>query len=225
VEGVVYRVDAASWATLDDKEGNGDAYERIAAQVIDPLGEIVPVFTYKVLTENRKSFVAPHADYVAVVAEGLRQHGLSTVPLECAARNEPTPWFCRNLFVYGTLMRGESRWPLLEHLGASNGQAAHVAGTLCDLREYPGLVRAKGTRTQVRGELWQLRDPCLAFLELDQYEGFGGYDQKGSLYVRTLIEATTRSGEVQRAWCYVYNHPTRDAPVISGGDWRSTRNK
>jgi len=220
VEGAVYRVPPGAWATLDAKEGAPNVYERVPACVIDPHGVLLQVYTYRIRAAGPVRFVTPRAEYLNVVARGLSVHGLSEVALQSAAQNEPAPWLTTWLFVYGTLMSGQSRAGLLSTHAAYPPQPAQVLGTLYDLDAFPGLVLGQEGSSVVHGELVRLRDPGRAFEALDQYEGFPGYSQPGSLYLRTLANVMLNGRKAERAWCYVCNGPLQDRPIIPSGRWR-----
>ena len=89
------------------------------------------------------------------------------------------------LFVYGTLMPGESRWPVLEPV-ATAWSAATAAGTLYDTGHgYPGAAfgatddEVIGVVVAIRPEHWA--DTVAA---LDELEG------EGRLYRRIEVETS-----------------------------------
>lgn len=111
------------------------------------------------------------------------------------------------LFVYGTLMSGESRHPWL---AGAVGTPARAPGQLIDMGEFPGLVPGPG---EVAGELYHID---LALLEkLDQVEDFRGYGVAGSLYRRIIVTV-----DGAPAWTYRLIAPPAGAPAIASGDWR-----
>lgn len=112
----------------------------------------------------------------------------------------------QQVFVYGTLLRGEVNHHLLagaRWLGAHRTQPCF---TMYLLGAYPGVSRGGGTA--VSGEVFRLSGAGLR--RLDRLEEFP------RLYDRHLI--TTAFG---RAWIYLYRGDTRDRPRIRGGDWRA----
>lgn len=117
-----------------------------------------------------------------------------------------------NIFVYGTLKRGEvrennwSRRPILI-------EWATVSGQLRDLGPYPALVEGSDL---VLGELWQFsqQDLLITLETLDEIEGFG---QGGKdLYVRRIVACRNLAGEPRPASTYFYGQPDDIAttPVV-----------
>lgn len=112
----------------------------------------------------------------------------------------------QQVFVYGTLLRGEVNHGLLRGarwLGEHRTQACY---TMYALGAYPGVTR--GGRTAVSGQVFRVDGAGLR--RLDRLEDYP------RLYDRQLIQ--TPYG---RAWIYLYRGDLRDRPVIAGGDWRS----
>ncbi|MBX3273365.1 MAG: gamma-glutamylcyclotransferase [Sandaracinaceae bacterium] len=207
--GLLFEVDGAGWRALDAKEGA--RYARVERVVLFD-GSEQRAATYVVREAHREAaHVAPREDYAALVEAGLAAHGLPTAQARDAARGLDVAPLPRALFVYGTLMRGEVRAPILARHAASFCGPAEVRGALVDLGAYPGLIEGDGV---VRGELVELTEPADALAELDDVEGFLGYGRAGSLYRRVVI----RAGDTY-AWTYRYAGPG-GAPRIASGDWR-----
>lgn len=112
-----------------------------------------------------------------------------------------------NVFVYGTLKRGECRH---HHLGDAKwlGRCrTREAFRLFDCGSYPGMVRGAGC--SIEGELWEVDDSRLS--ELDEVEGV---DER--LYERVEIAVDMidlqvdfdEQGRGNRAWTYLYLRPT-----------------
>jgi len=117
-----------------------------------------------------------------------------------------------NVFLYGTLMRGQPAHRLLAGR-ATFLEDATIAGTLLALGRYPGVVAGRG---RVRGELWRLDAPEV-LPTLDEYEGYN--------FERSTTTATLASGRRVRAWVYRYrgSRPRALGAVIPDGDWRRHR--
>ncbi|HEY0714750.1 MAG TPA: gamma-glutamylcyclotransferase family protein [Polyangia bacterium] len=115
------------------------------------------------------------------------------------------------LFVYGTLLPGESNAALL-HGARRIGPALTVAAyDLIDCGVYPAM-RAGG-RTNVRGELFLVDEGRLA--RLDEYEGHP------TLFERQTIALAGGGSAV----AYLVPAGTRRMPgrIIPKGDWRQHR--
>lgn len=219
VEGMIFETDEAGFETLDRKEGAPRTYERTTRTALTGDGREVSVTTYVVTEAHRREVhVAPTPDYVRVVREGLDAHGLPHAPLLAAAVSLEAPPHPSAIFVYGTLLSGEPRHPILTRQRPLRISNAHVPGRLVHLGAYPGLLSCeRGGR--VRGELIELDDPSDALRALDEVEGFLGYGVEGSLYRRVLLEAEPSRGRAALAWSYLYVGPD-EAPSIDSGDWR-----
>jgi gamma-glutamylcyclotransferase (GGCT)/AIG2-like uncharacterized protein YtfP len=99
------------------------------------------------------------------------------------------------VFVYGTLMKGNSNYK--SFLGDADFIGEFVARgfALYDLGSYPGIIHSESDK--VKGELFSIDDKTLR--KLDRLEG------EGSLYIRKLISVVNDSDESQEAYTYVYN--------------------
>ena len=101
---------------------------------------------------------------------------------------------CRNVFVYGTLMRGEYNHTYYLNDDMCKGKAAVSGFEMYDIGSFPGIVPGEGT---VPGELYKVDYETLQ--RLDYLEG------EGSLYIRRNVPVTMSTGERTFAWIYVYN--------------------
>ncbi len=123
-----------------------------------------------------------------------------------------------NLFVYGTLMRGQDQEGLVAHLPV---QAAFTRGALWRAPAgYPALEFNAGG-AQIVGEVLTLPDPSM-FIVLDLYEGIAD-----GLYTRTRIPVQTEEG-ISTAWAYTMNaQQLRRAGCrrMELTDWRKTRRR
>lgn len=99
----------------------------------------------------------------------------------------------QNLFVYGTLMRGQAAANKLEGY-TFKGVFRLADYAMYNLGSYPGIKPCLGEN--VIGELYEI--PTEAIEKLDMYEG------EGSLYVREEVRIS-REGEETKAIVYVYN--------------------
>lgn len=102
-------------------------------------------------------------------------------------------YFChRNVFVYGTLMKGEANEHYLE--GSVNLAPATIKGyDMYDVGWYPAIVDGNGL---VIGELYRV--PLKDMPSIDRLEG------EGSLYAKRCETVTDANGESAFALVYVY---------------------
>lgn len=115
------------------------------------------------------------------------------------------------LFVYGSLLSGESNH---SYLGPSPrlAEVRTAPGySLVDLGAYPGLVT--GGRGSVVGELYDVDDATLK--SLDAFEGHP------MLFVRVAIRLG--SGEDADAYLLAREELARGRPFVASGDWRRRR--
>ena len=121
-------------------------------------------------------------------------------------------------FVYGTLKRGQSNYPLIEE--AVRGMVpATIRGRLYDVGPFPAL--AEGDEA-VRGEVLVVDPVELPRLlsVLDELEGYLPSDPAGSMYVRRAVVAAADDGGEVAAYAYFYNRDPVGLRHLPGGDWR-----
>jgi gamma-glutamylcyclotransferase (GGCT)/AIG2-like uncharacterized protein YtfP len=116
----------------------------------------------------------------------------------------------QRIFVYGTLLPGQSRWQFLRPCVVDEGQPATVEGVLFDTGlGYPAAVFAGDGR--VHGRLFELVaervDESLAALDLVEHTA-------DEYYRRVVVH--TDAG--QSAWAYEYTGPPAFTP-IGPGSW------
>ena len=218
VEGVVFAVKGDGWDALGRKEGAPRAYQAIDIEALTFDGMAHPVRTFEVVPGQRQQFVAPNDDYLRIVGDGYRAFGMATEALDAAAIDAPAPSALTSVFVYGTLMCGESRSAML---GDDSGTIAvgRVPGALFDLGDYPGLQADPSRLAWVVGEIRAPVDGS-AVEALDRIEGFPGFESPGGLFRRRIAEVSIADGRLGRAWVYVLADK-RTYPRIDGGDWRA----
>jgi gamma-glutamylcyclotransferase (GGCT)/AIG2-like uncharacterized protein YtfP len=73
VWGALYDIDERCFDTLDEYEGAPRAYRRESVRVIDDAGDAHDAVVY---VANKTGDFAPSRQYLAVIAEGARAHGL-----------------------------------------------------------------------------------------------------------------------------------------------------
>jgi gamma-glutamylcyclotransferase (GGCT)/AIG2-like uncharacterized protein YtfP len=109
-----------------------------------------------------------------------------------------------NLFVYGTLLRGQNSHGLLQN-PVFVGEAYLSGYSLFGLGDYPGIVEAS-LQDRVLGEVYRINATLLP--ELDRYE------DEGDLYTRKTLEVTLSDRTRIQAETYVYNLPVDPQALI-----------
>lgn len=104
-----------------------------------------------------------------------------------------------NVFVYGTLMRGQQnyRWLLKDNPDArfvGEGRAEGLA-LYAVTPGYPGVIRERGAVTV--GEVFRVGPKVLR--KMDRLEG------EGELYIREKTIVKLKNGPVVEAWVYLWN--------------------
>lgn len=99
-----------------------------------------------------------------------------------------------NVFVYGTLMRGEANHEYYLTDESFKGNASASGFEMYDIGAFPGIVPGDGV---IPGEIYEVDDETLQ--RLDYLEG------EGSLYIRESVPVIMSTGEEDFALIYVYN--------------------
>lgn len=124
----------------------------------------------------------------------------------------------RQVFVYGTLKRGFSRYylPTLMRL-RRRVEPAELAGALYDLGTYPGLkLEGEGV---VHGEIHLFDQIAQVLRTLDVLEGYYGEGKPANLFVRTLVEARDLRGRRRYCWAYVLAGTAPAEKLMASGEW------
>jgi gamma-glutamylcyclotransferase (GGCT)/AIG2-like uncharacterized protein YtfP len=211
---------------LDEKEGSRHSYRHLDTVALTFDGRSVPVRTYEVV--ERSPFIEPAKDYLKVCRAAYDHHDLDLTPLDAAAMDESVSPLT-SFFVYGTLMRGESRHGAFASSSVECMLLSKAFGSLFDCGPYPAMrldPEADAGHAIVHGDFIRVSDTALPGLveRLDDIEGFRGFDVDGSLFERRLIEVDVGEGHARRAWVYVM--PTvPDEAVSTSGDWRARQGR
>lgn len=235
VPGVLFEVSDGDLFVLDRKEGHPNAYQRQTVLVRKPDGSAVHAITYVGLVEDREPFERPDSKYLDVVRQGWRAHGLAVEVLNAAAgigddRDSDSPPrtspVCSSLFVYGTLLRGESRAHLLRDLRPSSWLLAETRGEIVDCGDYPGLVTTNSD-CRLLGELVVFDEEAIeaALDVLDEVEGYEGFGRPGNWFERRLIDVHVGDGRIREAWAYFLAKPIPEHARIPENDWRALRGR
>ena len=216
VPGMLFSLSEEAWDLVDEKEGHPRYYERCPVRVLTASGAVVEAITYVVVANKKQPhLVPPTAAYEAIVRQGLVEYNLPTGHLKSAIENFESNSLLNHVFVYGTLMEGEQRWPQLRPW-SSGAQRGTVAGALYHLGAYPGLrLDEEGS---VHGELHLCDDMANALAALDRIEGCDDEDPLAGLYLRLPVPVQVDGGVVW-AWTYVINQLPPNAKRIEDGRW------
>ncbi|WP_248930153.1 gamma-glutamylcyclotransferase family protein [Paenibacillus hamazuiensis] len=120
-----------------------------------------------------------------------------------------------NVFVYGTLLTGESNHRIAAPYVYAVKPGA-IRGTLYDVGPYPALVLdAEGSR--IDGEWLTVTPDGLAEMdELESYYGPGETNEYERVWVQDIEDGS------KEGWVYVYTD-SRGLPRIREGSWREYR--
>jgi gamma-glutamylcyclotransferase (GGCT)/AIG2-like uncharacterized protein YtfP len=127
------------------------------------------------------------------------------------------------VFVYGTLMQGESRSGLILAARPLRIVPARTPGRLVDLGDYPGLIPARRGGQWVFGEFAEFPAGESLLAQLDFVEEYSPGEEARSLYVRRSVPVVLDDETESWAWAYVYNRPYDPRSIIRSGDWRHRR--
>ena len=226
VHGALFEVSEHGWDILDLKESvAAGCYRRITHTAITAGGKTVPVVTYQVTRQRTEGFVPPSDVYTRIVRRGLAAFGLPEHQYEKAATDEIAHKEVDGVFVYGTLMTGESRHSAIVRHEPHELHPAHAPGRLHETSEdYPTLdVHHDDADACVRGEFVQFSDTAQVLEALDHVEEFRGYGLHRQEYVRSLLEVDAGRGSRRLAWTYVTGDRSLLGRHIESGCWRSHR--
>ena len=218
VPGVLFELDEYTVALMDRKEGvKGKSYQRKKVHVITLNGSVTEALTYVVCQESiRDKFIEPTADYANLIRNGLENRGLPTDFLDAALNDDPSSCKLNRVFVYGTLMNGESRHYAIENSNLEFVNSGFTRGSLMHISDYPGLVY--NSKSKVLGELYTCEDIAKTIEKFDQIEGFYDYQSSDSLFIR-IVSKIEFQGNIALAWTYLFNG--LDGKEIPSGNWRN----
>lgn len=203
------------------KPGDGNPPNQSLASMV-ALSTNGEAFSVQLHRAKMAAEATPEPELLSSLREARTRFGLEASWLEHPHRKQTREPLFPGLFIYGTLMRGECRFKILEQdCGIQDIQGATVRGRLLDLGAYPGMVEAGQAESIVYGELCTLRDPERALEILDEVEDFLGWNSSSSMYERVLVSVSRGDGSSQEAWTYRLAEVPSYAREISGGDWRS----
>lgn len=117
----------------------------------------------------------------------------------------------KEIFVYGTLMRGGLYAELMQRGELKFVGAARCRGRLYDLGEYPGMIAGGGG--WVAGELYRSSEIARTLPVLDDLESTASFE-------RRVVEVDWPHGP-SPAWCWVYVGDLSGVEPVTGGSWRA----
>jgi gamma-glutamylcyclotransferase (GGCT)/AIG2-like uncharacterized protein YtfP len=129
----------------------------------------------------------------------------------------------RNVFVFGTLMRGEPMHDLVRKHGLELAILAEVRGRLYEVDGRPVLVLSDDPKEWVHGELIRCRDREGLFRELQVVHESRVPVAAVPACRRELVAVGMMDGHVREGWAYVCDEPPPGAVPIPSGDWREHR--
>ena len=226
VHGALFEVTELGWEVLDIKESVAKGcYTRIEHMAITRGGRPMPVTTYQVTPQRQEGFVPPSDEYSQIVSRGLKSFGLPSTQLENAARNQQSEPDAEGVFVYGTLMRGETNHDAIRQHDPEETVRGRASGRLhATAADYPMLdVHEHHEQDVVHGEFMRFTDAGPVLETLDVVETFSGYATDGNEYVRTLVEVDTGHSTTRLAWTYVAADRSIVGKRIESGCWRTHR--
>jgi gamma-glutamylcyclotransferase (GGCT)/AIG2-like uncharacterized protein YtfP len=122
------------------------------------------------------------------------------------------------LFVYGTLRRTCNSKAHQTYLADAEFVAdAKLQAKLFRISYYPAIVLTCED-SWVQGEVYKLSSEA-QLDALDVYEECTVPPMDGQEYIRIAADAVLATGELIRAWTYVYNRPTETLELIASGDF------
>jgi len=126
------------------------------------------------------------------------------------------------VFVYGTLLPGESNYRRYLAGRTLKEQPATIAGSLWLVEEedYPYLLPGQDP---VHGVVIHLHPDLYhaALAAIDRLEDFNPRAPRTSLYLRQQTTAQLLSGGSVAVWCYFWNAAERPGRPLPGGDFRN----
>ena len=217
VPGALFTLSEEGWNLMNRKEGHPNVYHQTPVQVITAQGEAVEAVTYVVQpAQQRSELVAPTQAYAALIRDGLVKRQLPIGHLKSSVEHLDAKSTIDHVFVYGTLMKGNERWPRMRPWSTEGPVIGSVRGRLYHLGHYPGLRLDEGG--VVHGEVYRCEDIEGALGELDTVEGVDSVEPSAGLYLRVPVRVDTKSG-TRWAWTYVINQLPSSAVPLDDGRW------
>lgn len=199
VPGMLYEIGRHDLGSLDVYEGHPDVYDRCWRVVSGPGGQQRAI----VYCLKNCVFGFPSESYLEVIRSVYRDHGWDESGLNVDG--------VVRVFVYGTLLFGESNHRLLAGAAFVGRARTEPAFDLVSLGAYPAML--DGGRTAIVGEVYEVDRETLN--DLDRLEGHPRF------YQRRLIDL----GDGCKAFAYLMLNRSAVAGCqrIKSGNWRRVR--
>jgi len=125
------------------------------------------------------------------------------------------------VFVYGTLMTGESNWSIIRPFVYGTVPASLPNYEMVSVNHYPGIIEAEEFGV-VFGQLMYIKKSRYweAIKRLDQLEGFQKDHPKSSLFLRKKVTVITENGVLCGAYVYTFNRSIKGLKKIKHGNWK-----
>lgn len=224
--GVLFRVLPGGWSVLDAKGTEENRYKHLDSITLTEDGQEHLSVAYHVDSAHTTGdFVKPHPDYLGVVREGLKSHGINDCFLTPIAEGEVPPCSIDYLFVYGTLMSGGPRHFMLgEWADLSSKVEATAPGLLYNSgKEFPCMIPDMTGQNAVTGELYVLENFKRAFEKLDFMEMSDRHLASKIFFRRAIVRVTMPEGKTCLAWSYLTESNVKGMSQINSGNWRSVK--
>jgi len=221
--GVLFKVLPGGWAALDAKGTAENMYKHLDSIILTEDGHEHLAVAYQVDGANTSGdFVKPHPDYLNVVRDGLRAHGIDDGFLQPLSEGKIPPFPVGRLFVYGSLMsQGSRNYLLADSVDLSSRVEAEAPGLLYDSgKDFPCMIPDETGRHKVTGELYVLTDFKKAFEKLDFIEMTDRHRTSNIYFRRAIVRAAAPDGTTCLAWSYLAESDVEGMPQIPSGSWR-----
>jgi gamma-glutamylcyclotransferase (GGCT)/AIG2-like uncharacterized protein YtfP len=251
VHGALFSVSPAGWRMLDLKEAVAHpttGYERVSARVVLPDGKLTDAITYRVKVTDRQPHCEPAPGYVETVHAGMDHWSMrpeARTALAAAASGKSGELLGGSgesgksggsmvsaLMVYGTLMRGELRWPAMRAPGVQRVLMARSRATLHPAAEDPPgepfpAITLDQPRHVLIGDCVETVDIQGLLPETDRIETYFGPGDARNLYERTLlpVDVGEPGGLPRLAWAYVASPRLPVGVPHASGCWREARGR
>lgn len=213
-------------ALFDDHHGAGPSVResvRTEVRAWLPDGRTVRATTHVAAPERQCRTIAPDAERLRLAREGLQAWGLPTRCLRKVAMGLPGVDRVSSVFVYGTLLPGESRAGVWARHTIRYAGAALAPGRMFATEgDYPAVVQgpeAGNVAGEVEGEFIRVSDIQGLLAELDAIEEYRPGVWEGQLFRRVLTDVAL-GGKIRKAWMYVAGDQLELHAPIASGSWR-----